>query len=117
MLIVDDSDSVRALFRTVLGREAEFEVVAEAADGEQAIVAAQALTPDCIVLDWQMPVMDGVAALPELRRVSPKSAILMFSNKYGPGAERVALAAGADRFLEKQGNLTELVAAVRELCG
>lgn len=115
VLLVDDSEPVRMLFRVALSVEPDMEVIGEAADGREAIAAAETLRPDCIVLDWQMPVMDGLAAIPELRRVSSESSILLFSSKYGPGAESAALAAGADRFLEKQGDLTELVTAVRDL--
>jgi len=62
VLLVDDHDLVRAGFRALLDLEPGFEVVGEAADGEEAVRAAQSLRPDVICMDVQMPVMDGIDA-------------------------------------------------------
>ena len=116
VLLVDDTIDVLVLFRTTLGFEKDVEVVGEAKDGADAIEAAEALQPDCVVIDWQMPVLDGPSAIPGLRKVAPAAKIILFSNRFGPGAEAAASAAGADVFLEKQGDLTALLGAIRLVC-
>lgn len=115
ILLVDDSENVRTLFRTILDLEPDLLVVDEAENGRIAIRLAGDLQPDCIVLDWQMPVLDGPAAIPALRAVAPSASIVLFSNRTGPGAEAAAMVAGADRFVEKQGALADLIGTVRSL--
>ena len=115
VLLVDDTEEIRALLRTALELEPDIDVVGEASDGGDAVACAEALQPDVVVLDWQMPVMDGPSAVPELRRAAPLARIVMFSNRYGPAAEQTALEAGAHYFLEKQSNLEDLVSAMREV--
>src|SRR5262249_43468584 len=65
-LVVDDSRVVRKVARRIL--EAHGYAVAEAADGQQALDACRHSLPDCVLLDWNMPVMDGLAFLQTLRR-------------------------------------------------
>jgi DNA-binding NarL/FixJ family response regulator len=62
VLLVDDQDLVRAGFRMILSVEPEIEVVGEAADGERAIELAVELRPDVVLMDVQMPGLDGIAA-------------------------------------------------------
>jgi signal transduction histidine kinase len=101
VLIADDTDDIRLLLRSALERDGRFVVVAEATDGVESIREAARHHPDAIILDLAMPLMDGLEAIPAIRRRSPKSRIVVLS--VFP-AERMAsqvLEAGADAYLEK----------------
>jgi CheY-like chemotaxis protein len=99
--IVDDSLEIRGLLRSFLGADGRFEVVGEAADGEEAIRLATETKPDLLILDQQMPGMSGVAALPEIRRRAPATAVVLYSGVTDTLTERAALAAGALAVLNK----------------
>ena len=97
-MIVDDDPFIIDLFRSMLSVDESYEVVGDAADGREAIAVCEALQPDVVVVDLTMPVMDGLEAVPGLRRVCPSAAIVMVSAR---PAESEALAAGADVFALK----------------
>ncbi len=100
VLLADDYPDLRELIRFQL-EKAGFVVIGEAADGQEAVDMARALSPDVIVLDLAMPRMDGLQALPTLRETSPASKVIVVSGfATGLMADRV-LAAGAARFVEK----------------
>jgi len=79
VLVVDDSPGVRAVVRLGLETDGRFAEIVEAADGIEAIAAAQAAPPDVIVLDEDMPNMRGHEALPTLRQAAPGAAIVLCS--------------------------------------
>jgi two-component system chemotaxis response regulator CheB len=79
VLIVDDAVVVRGLFGRWIEADGRFEVLPTCADGQSAIVAARKHRPQVIVLDLEMPVMDGMTALPEIIAASPGSAVLIAS--------------------------------------
>ena len=103
VVVVDDTDDVRLLLRLQFRDDPRFEVVGEGADGEQAIELAEAEHPDLIVLDRQMPRLSGVEAIPEIRRRSPETAIVLYTAAADAVAHQAALAAGAVEVLEKTG--------------
>jgi DNA-binding NarL/FixJ family response regulator len=117
VLVVDDAANLRDLLTVVLEAEDDFEVVGTAVDGEEALQAVQALTPDVVLLDLLMPVMDGLQALPEIRRHAPDAKIVIFSGFEQDAMAREALAAGADRYLEKGVSVTRLISSLRQLTG
>ncbi len=117
VLIVDDVPDLRFLLRIQLETDAEMTVIGEAGDGAEAIDRAEALRPDVVLLDLAMPVMDGVEALPKLRRCVPDARIIIIS---GFGGERVRpqlLALGADAYVEKGVPTQDLLAAIRAATG
>jgi DNA-binding NarL/FixJ family response regulator len=115
VLVVDDAANLRELLTVLLEVEDDFEVVAAVGDGAQALVKADELEPDIVLLDIAMPVMDGFAALPELRRRLPNASIVIFSAyEQREQAER-ALNHGADIYIEKGTSVINLVAQIREL--
>jgi DNA-binding NarL/FixJ family response regulator len=109
VLLVDDARSLRELARLSL-EIAGWVVVAEAGDGKDGVRAAYEVAPDVIVLDQQMPKLDGLTALPLLRRASPCSRIVMWSSD--PDVTRAALDAGASAVVDKAAPLDHLMIAI-----
>ena len=79
LVIVDDSEDIRALLRFTVETDGRFRIVAEAADGKQAVRAADEHQPAAMLLDLRMPVMDGKTALPLVRAASPRTAVVVYS--------------------------------------
>ena len=113
ILLADDHRLVRLGFRRPLDDEPDMEVVAEAADGAQAIALAEAFRPDVVVLDMAMPEVDGVQAVPEIVRRSPDTRILILSMYDEPRYVRNALRAGAHGYLLKNALDVGLAEGVR----
>ena len=101
VLVVDDNDDIRRLLRTKLTRGGEYEVIGEAADGQEAIEQAIELKPDVVLLDLAMPVMDGLQALPHILAGVPRTRVIVLSGFDHMTMEPRALAAGAARYVEK----------------
>jgi len=114
VLIVDDAREIRQLLRLTLELDGRFEVVGEAADGEEGIALAGELRPDRVVLDVEMPVLGGIAALPGLRAAAPDARILVFSSA-SEELEDAALAAGAAAYRLKGTDLAELADLLADL--
>ncbi|SRR6266851_7019877 len=114
VLIVDDTKDVRDMLRLLCEMEDDFVVAGEAADGRQAVGLAADLQPDVVLLDWQMPLLDGMSALPAIRRGAPSACIVMYSAGLAADAEREAMAAGADAYLEKT-SLDQMIERIRAL--
>ncbi|HEX2044039.1 MAG TPA: response regulator transcription factor [Gaiellaceae bacterium] len=111
ILLCDDSPKIRELVRVVLELEGKT-VVAEAENGRDAVAAAERHQPDVVLLDLSMPVMDGLEALPEIRRVAPDARVVVLSGFENPALVSAALSLGAERYVTKGGDPAEIVAAV-----
>ena len=111
VLLCDDSPQIRALLRIVLELEGN-EVVSVAGNGREAVEEAERLQPDVVLLDLSMPVMDGLEALPEIRRVAPEARIIVLSGFDNDRLVSQALALGADHYVPKGGDPDEIVDAV-----
>jgi DNA-binding NarL/FixJ family response regulator len=117
VIIADDVDDIRQMVRFWLDSIAdEFEVVGEAADGIEAIAAADAHQPHAIILDLSMPKMDGLTAIAEIRRRSPSSKILVMSGFDSAVMSARAIQLGADAYVEKGTGFGELTSVLRRLC-
>src|SRR5580704_12380964 len=79
VLIVDDHEAVRKGVAGILESGGDIEVVGEGANGEEAVRDAKELNPDLIIMDFTMPVLDGLEAARRILKVSPEMPILMFS--------------------------------------
>jgi DNA-binding NarL/FixJ family response regulator len=115
VLVVDDAANLRELLTVLLEVEDDFEVVAAVGDGAQALAKADELEPDIVLLDIAMPVMDGFAALPELRRRLPDASIVIFSAYEQRDKAERAVTEGADIYIEKGTSVVNLVTRIREL--
>lgn len=114
VLLVDDQQLVRTGFRMILADEEGIEVVGEAANGQEAIDAADALAPDVIVMDVRMPVMDGVEATRRLAAAEPGTGPKVLVLTTFDADEHVveALRAGASGFLLKDVDPADFVRAI-----
>lgn len=113
VLLADDEAMIRAGVRAILASDPEIDVVAEASDGRAAIEQARKHRPDVALLDIRMPVLDGLDALTELRRLLPDTAVVMLTTFGEDEYVARALSGGASGFLLKASDPRELVAAVR----
>lgn len=112
ILVVDDQALVRSGFRLVLEASGGIEVVGEAADGGQALTLAAALTPDVVLMDLRMPVMDGVEATRRLLATPGGPRVLVLTTFDLDEHVYDAMKAGASGFLLKDVRPEQLVAAV-----
>ncbi|MER6950685.1 response regulator transcription factor [Nonomuraea sp. NPDC000554] len=113
LLIADDHPIVRDGIRGMFAGDPDFEVLAEAGDGAQAVELARALNPDVILMDLRMPRMDGVAAIKELARVGSAARVLVLTTYDTDRDVLPAIEAGATGYLLKDTGRDELVRAVR----
>ncbi len=113
ILIVDDHAVLREGMRTLLSREKDFEVVGEAANGEEAVRLAGELKPDIVIMDIVMPVMNGVEATRRIRQLYPAVSVLVLSAFSDIRYIVDLLEAGARGYLLKSSAGKELVKAVR----
>ncbi len=101
VVLADDVPEYRLLMRMILKQDGRFEVVAEASDGAEAVRICAIERPDIVLLDLAMPVMDGLQAIPEIRRRSPGTRIVVLSGFARHQLETEALSRGASAYLEK----------------
>ncbi len=113
VLIVDDSPAVRDGLASILWANYDMEVVGEAENGVEAVVRAEQLEPDVILMDAQMPEMDGIEATRQIKERFPDIKVLVLTVHAGYADE--ALAAGADGYLLKDSARQELLQAIRQL--
>ncbi|MEA2297389.1 MAG: hypothetical protein QOF77_325 [Solirubrobacteraceae bacterium] len=113
VLVVDDHAVVREGLRTFLELQDGIEVVGEAADGREAVDEAERLRPDVILMDLTMPVLDGVAAMRELRTRVPGARVIVLTSFASDTRLLAAIQAGAAGYLLKNVEPQELARAVR----
>ncbi|WP_030153124.1 response regulator [Streptomyces sp. NRRL S-244] len=113
VVIADDEPLIRAGIRMILTSAPDIEVVAEAANGREAVELARAHVPDVMLLDIQMPVMDGLTALGELGRAAPEVRALILTTFGEKENVLRALGSGGAGFLLKDTAPGELIGAVR----
>jgi DNA-binding NarL/FixJ family response regulator len=115
--IVDDQAIVRAGLARILSPADGFEVVAECADGRQAVEELPSLSPDVVLMDVRMPALDGITATAQLRRLDDPLDVLVLTTF---GEDEVlwgAIEAGAAGFVVKDSSAEDLIAAVRAVAG
>ena len=112
VLIVDDHNVVRQGLRFLLEHEPDIEVAGDCADGASAVLAVERLVPNVVLLDLQMPGMDGIAALRELKAHSPATQVIVLTSHQGDDLVFDAIRAGATSYLLKTAGVEEVVRAV-----
>ena len=115
VLICDDVESMRVLLGVIVGLRPGLRVVGEAADGEQAIVQAERLQPDVILLDLSMPRRTGLDALPDIKRVAPNARVIVVSGFVSSMLAADVLARGADRYIEKGVDPDTIAATIEDV--
>jgi two-component system, NarL family, response regulator DegU len=112
VLIADNLASVRRDVRSILQGHAGLEIVGEAENGTEAIGAARTLRPDLIIMDWKMPVLDGLSAAQIIKERIPETVILMFSRHKDPQFIELAKNVGLNGFVAKEAGAQALLNAI-----
>jgi two-component system response regulator DesR len=112
VLVVDDHALFAEALMLTLAIDDRICVVGAASSGLEAVELAQALNPDVVLMDVHMPSMDGIEATRRVRRVSPKTRVLMVTASRAADVRFEALAAGAERFLTKETPAVQLIDAI-----
>lgn len=115
VVVADDADGLRELICLLLDLEDDFTVVGSAGDGAGAVEISMAVRPDLVVLDLAMPVMDGMAALGELRHRLPDTRVVVCTGYDVASVGTAVMAAGAAAVLQKDGAFTELPGRLRAI--
>lgn len=116
ILIVDDAAFMRMMIKDILTKNG-FEVVGEAADGQQAVELYKEHHPDLVTMDITMPEMDGITALKEIRKISPDAKIIMCSAMGQQAMVIDAIQAGAKDFIVKPFQADRVIEAVKKTIG
>jgi len=111
-MVADDHEVVRKGVCAVLRSRKNIEVSDEASNGQEAVLKALRLTPDLIIMDVTMPVLDGFSATKQIKQSLPKIPIVILSMHDGPEMIRAALEAGAQGFVPKSAVAPTLLDAV-----
>jgi DNA-binding NarL/FixJ family response regulator len=114
--ICDDVAEFRELLTLMLTRAHDLQVVGEASNGIEAIELVRAQAPDVLLLDVAMPVMDGLAALPKVREVSPNTRVILLTGFASERVRQEATQAGVALCLEKGARPDLVVEAIRSVC-
>lgn len=115
VLIADDQELIRRMLCFLFASQNDFEVCGEAENGQEAVEMAQVLQPDLVLLDLSMPVMNGIEAACELKRLMPMTPIIVFSEFSDVFSEREARRAGIAARVSKTENLEVLLERARSV--
>jgi DNA-binding NarL/FixJ family response regulator len=117
IVLADDQALVRTGFRAILDAREDLEVVAEAGDGDEAVIAVAEHRPDVVLMDIRMPSQDGIAATRQIVQSGATARVIMLTTFDLDDLVVAALRAGASGFLLKDATAAELVHAVRVVAG
>src|SRR3954454_19412808 len=115
VLLIDDSSSIRELSRILLEEDERLEVLGESEDVSKALELLDELEVDVIMLDYSLPNIGGLEAIPILRDKAPQAAILLYTGHAFSGLEREAMERGAQGLIEKGARGAELAEAVHRV--
>lgn len=113
VVIAEDNDVFRETLELLLGLDGAIVVVGAAADGEAAVEVCSRLLPDVVVMDYRLPVLDGVRATEAIRARCPRVAVVALTAEASPREVEALLLAGANDCLSKDERLETIVAAIR----
>ncbi|CAM5692899.1 response regulator transcription factor [Streptomyces purpurascens] len=115
VVLADDEALLRKALAALLSLEDEITVLAEAQDGESAVRATLKHQPDVLVIDLEMPGVDGLGAVAEIRRARPEQVILMLTRHARPGVLRKALKLGVQGFVSKSAEPAHITSVITTL--
>ncbi len=115
ILLADDHIMVREGTRRILERETDLKVIGEASDGQEAITLADKDHPDVVIMDISMPVMNGIEATKQIKRIAPQIAVLVLTAYDDDQYVFAILEAGAAGYLLKNARGSEVIDAVRRV--
>lgn len=115
VLLVEDHDTVREKLLALLALESDLRIVGQAADGRQAVVLACQLTPDVVVMDISMPLLNGLEAMRQILQARPTTKVIMLSSYNEDFFIEHARALGAAGYLVKQTSAHQVPQAVRKV--
>jgi two-component system, NarL family, response regulator DesR len=113
VLIADDDDGFRTFIRRVLHKESETIVIAEALDGQEAVWKAENLKPNLILMDMDLPRMDGLEATRRVKAALPGTVVVMLGTLDGPAYREAAARSGADGFMPKTTPIAQILSTIR----
>ena len=117
ILIVDDNTLIRSSLRSWIEGNADFQVCGEAENGMVAVQKVEEMHPDIVILDLQMPVMDGLEAARKISNIAPATAMVMFTMHPSRELLKVAQAVGVRDVVSKTDQLSDhLLLALRQIC-
>jgi two-component system response regulator DesR len=115
VVLADDEALLRKALASLLPMEGEITVLAEAEDGDAAVLAVARHRPDVLVIDLEMPGTDGLGAVAEIRRQRPEQVVLMLTRHAKPGVLRKALKLGVQGFVSKSAEPAHITAVIKAL--
>lgn len=113
VLIVDDDHGFRTFIRRVLDNEMNLSVVSEAMDGKEAVDKSVELKPDLVLMDMDLPRIDGLEATRQIKTGLPGTVVIMFSPLEGTEYREATARSGADDFLVKTAEISQILATIR----
>lgn len=113
ILIADDHPVVRVGLRAAIQQDSQLEVIAEVSTGEAAVENVEQLDPEVAIIDLNMPQMNGIAALHQIRKSNSRIKIVILTAHDAEDLFQAAMEAGANGYLLKESGFTEIVAAIR----
>ncbi len=115
LIVADDHSVVREALCAMLAHRGDYQVVGQAADGEELLSVLKSTTPDLLILDVAMPKLDGIGALDKMKEVGSRVPVLVLSADEGAENIRAAFKAGARGFMPKNAKLDELLFALSSI--
>lgn len=115
IIIADDNEHMRKTIGNELRRVDEWKICGEAANGDEAVKLTAKLAPDVVVLDFQMPVMNGLDAAREITKRHPEVPIVMYTLHNNPFLESQAKAIGVRKFISKTEMFSALIPSLEEI--
>lgn len=115
VLVVDDHELTRFSLKLALQSQANIELVGLASNGKEAVEMVERYHPDVIILDLQMPVLDGLSASTQIKHIDPHAQIIAYSSVEDPQIEVMSQTARIDAFCKKDTATQELIALVKQL--
>jgi DNA-binding NarL/FixJ family response regulator len=115
VVVVDDDEDIRTLIEVMIDHDSRFRMVGAAQDGVEAVSLVARLQPDAVILNVRLPGLDGIDALPLLRRRAPKAKMVAYSAFPDPWTLASVLQAGADSYLDVRATWSELLPTLEAL--